>query len=211
MLMRAGGSNDTVSGAVLAGGRSSRFGRDKALLTVNGEPLLARAARLLGEFCDEVLVIGGPERQGLVPHLRVIPDERPGVGPLGGIATALRAMAGERLLVVATDMPLLSPAVLRLLVERSSGSDITVPVVEGRTQQLCAVYARSCLPVIDAQLARDDFAVAHLLAQLNVRYVDESELRALDPDLDFFRNINHERDWQDVVRLLGDGALSHEW
>ncbi len=191
-----------VTGAVLAGGRSTRLGRDKALLTLDGEPLLARAVRLLREVCDEVLVIGPPERARIVPDVRVLPDERPGSGPLGGIATALRAMSGDRLLAVATDMPFLRPALLRYLLTASEGFDVTVPRVDGRTHQLCAVYSRACLPLIDAQLAHGDYKIDRFFSQVRLRIVDEAELRPFDPELRSFRNVNTEADWQAVQALV---------
>ena len=191
-----------VTGAVMAGGRSSRLGRDKALLEIEGEPLLVRAVRLLSALCDEVIVIGPPERAGIVPNVRVAPDERPGVGPLGGIATALRAAGNERILAVATDMPLLNAGLLRHLLTVDPDADVVIPRVEGRTQQLHAVYARTCLPVIDDQLARDDFKIDRFFASVRVHVIEEDEVRRFDADLHSFRNINTESDWQAVQALL---------
>jgi molybdopterin-guanine dinucleotide biosynthesis protein A len=192
---------DRVTGAVLAGGRSTRLGRDKALLALDGEPLLARAVRLLREVCAEVLVVGPLERASVVPGVRVLADERPSSGPLGGIATALRAMSGDRLLAVATDMPFLRPALLRYLLTISTGFDVTVPRVEGRTHQLCAVYSRACLPLIDAQLARGEYKIDRFFGQVRLRVVEEDELRPFDPELLSFRNVNTEADWQAVQAI----------
>ncbi len=192
----------TVTGAVLAGGRSSRLGRDKALLTVGGEALLARAVRTMATVCGEVLVVGPPEREAVTPGVRVLADERPGVGPLGGIATALRAMRGARLLAVATDMPLLNANLLRYLLDLSGDVAVVLPRVDGRTQQLHAVYAHSCLTIIDDQLARDDFKIDRFFASVRVRVVEEEEMRRFDPDLRSFRNINTEDDWQSVQALI---------
>jgi molybdopterin-guanine dinucleotide biosynthesis protein A len=189
------------AGAVLAGGRSSRLGRDKALLEIRGETLLARAVRTLSSVCDEVIVVGPEERRAVVPAVRVVPDERPGIGPLGGIATALRATAAERLLVVATDMPLLNPDLLRYLLDLSHGSDVTIPRVDGRTQQLHAVYGRTCLDVIDDQLGHEDYKIDRFFARVRVRVVEEDEIRRIDPDLHSFRNINTEEDWHSVRSL----------
>src|SRR5688572_6343729 len=115
------------TGVVLAGGRSSRFGRDKALLELNGEPLLARAVRILAGVVDEVIVLGPADRADHASGARVIPDERPGDGPLPALVTALREMRGERMLAVATDMPLLNPTLLRHVIDRSAGYDVAVP------------------------------------------------------------------------------------
>jgi molybdopterin-guanine dinucleotide biosynthesis protein A len=132
----------------------------------------------------------------------VVPDERLGIGPLGGIATALRAAAHERVLVVATDMPLLNPMLLGHLLTLAPTADIVIPRVEGRTQQLHAVYSRTCLPAIDEQLARNDFKIDRFFARVRVHIIEEDEIRRLDPDLHSFRNINTEEDWQAVQALL---------
>ena len=97
-----------ATGAVLCGGGSRRMGRDKAVIVVAGETLLARAARTLSGVFDEVLVVGREAPPpGLPPHVRALADERPGLGPLGGIATALAAAGHEWVFVCACDMPLL--------------------------------------------------------------------------------------------------------
>ena len=192
-----------VTGVVLAGGRSSRFGRDKALLTLDGETLLARAVRILGGLTGEVLVLGPPERAAQAPAARVIPDERPGDGPLPALATALREMRGERLIAVATDMPLLNAELLAYLLDRSDDYDVTVPRVGGRTQQLHAVYARTCLPAIEEQLARDDLKIDRFFSRVRTLVVEEDEIARLDPLFRSFRNINTEADWEELQRIAG--------
>jgi molybdopterin-guanine dinucleotide biosynthesis protein A len=197
-----------VTGVVLAGGAGRRFGRDKALLTLGGETLLSRIVRILGAVVGEVLVLGPPERASLLngPAARVIPDERPGDGPLPALATALRQMRGDRILAVATDMPLLNPALLAYLLDRSDGYDVTVPRVGGRTQPLHAVYARTCLPVIEAQLARGDLKLDRVVGLVRTLVVEEDELAPFGPDFRSFRNINTQDDWDAVLRLVGERA-----
>ena len=192
-----------VTGVVLAGGRSSRLGRDKALLMLGEETLLARAVRTLSSIAAEVLVMGPPERAALVPAARVLPDERPGDGPLPALALALREMRGDRLIAVATDMPLLSAPLLAYLLDRSEDYDVTVPRVGGRTQQLHAAYSRACLPYIEAQLARDDLKIDRFFPLVRTLIVEEHELTPLDPELRSFQNINTEDDWITVQRLAG--------
>jgi molybdopterin-guanine dinucleotide biosynthesis protein A len=189
-----------VTGVVLAGGRSSRFGRDKALLELDGETLLARAVRTLSAVAGEVLVLGPEHRAAQVPGARVIPDERPGDGPLPALATALGAMQGERMIAVATDMPLLNPLLLRHLLDRSVGYDVTVPRVGGRTQQLHAVYAGSCLPAIESQLQAGDLKIDRFFGAVRTLVIEENEITSLDPGLLSFRNINTEADWVELQR-----------
>jgi molybdopterin-guanine dinucleotide biosynthesis protein A len=196
------------TGVVLAGGRSSRFGRDKALLELHGETLLARAVRILSAIADEVMVLGPPERSAQASGARVIPDERPGDGPLPALATALREMEGERMIAVATDMPHLNPALLRHVIDRSDGYDVAVPRVGGRTQQLHAVYARSCLSPIESQLQRDDLKIDRFFSAVRTLVIEEDEIASIDPNFYSFRNINTEADWieaqQIAARMVDD-------
>ena len=102
-----------IEGFILAGGESSRMGRDKALLELNGVTLTAQTARLVESVAGRSAIIGDSVRlEGL--SLRVIEDDFPGAGPLGGIATALRASEAEWNLIVACDMPYLTREWLEL-------------------------------------------------------------------------------------------------
>src|SRR5690348_16155343 len=163
---------EQVSGAVLAGGQSRRMGSDKAALLIQGEPLLLRAVRLLRAVTPDVAIIGPPERAALAPDVPSYPDRWPNQGPLGGIATALQALAGEAVLVVGCDMPFLNLDVLRYLVALSPGSDAMVVRADGAAHPLHAVYHRRCLPAIEAQLRAGNRQVQRLLARLAVRFVE---------------------------------------
>jgi molybdopterin-guanine dinucleotide biosynthesis protein A len=192
----------TATGAVMAGGKSSRFGRDKALLTVNGETLLARALRVLAGVTEEQIVIGPPERKSQAGTVQVVPDEYPESGPLGGIYTALHAASHELLLVVACDMPFLNPHLLAFLLTLAPDYDVVLPRPDGRGEQLHAVYRRSCLDPIRRQLDRGDFKVDRFFGEVRVRFVDEDELRRCDGDLRSFQNVNTIEDWAEAQALL---------
>jgi molybdopterin-guanine dinucleotide biosynthesis protein A len=186
----------------MAGGKSRRFGRDKALLTIGGETLLQRSLRVLAEVTAEQLVIGPPERAEQAVPVPVFADAYPETGPLGGIYTALRQAAHDPVLVVACDMPFLNAGLLRYLLESSRGYDVVLPRVGGRGQQLHAVYAASCLGPIQRQIERGDFKIDRFFGDVRVRSVEEDELRRFDPDLRSFRNVNTEADWMEVQALL---------
>lgn len=185
-----------ATGAVMAGGKSQRLGRDKALLIVDGETLLSRALRIVGKVTSEQLVVGPPERAAQVQSVRVVSDELPGSGPLGGIYTALRAASRDRLLVVACDMPFLNPALLRYLLSLAEGYDVVLPFIEGRGEQLHAVYAQSCIEAVSQQLESGDFKIDRFFSRVRVRRVEESELRRHDPELRSFWNVNTPEDWE---------------
>jgi molybdenum cofactor guanylyltransferase len=160
----------SVHGFVLAGGRSTRMGRDKALLAWRGGALLAAVARQLAPVVEGVTIIGSPALYGGLGY-EVVPDLTPGLGPLGGIETALSLERAEWNLIVACDMPNLTTATLGQLVELASTSDAdcVLPLSAGeRAEPLCAVYRRSCLRVIRQALAADDRKVTNALKKLQV-------------------------------------------
>lgn len=194
-----------VSGAVLAGGRGTRLGQDKALVEVGGEPLLARVVGRLAQVCAEVLVVGRTAGPPLPAPAKFVLDLIPGQAALGGLYTALSAAACPLVIVVACDMPFVDPTLLRFLLGlMGDGVDAVVPLVRGEPQPLHAVYSRACAEVAAAQIMMGDLKMARLLDRLRVRYVAEAELRAVDPELRSFFNINTPADLE-LARTLAGG------
>lgn len=177
------------TGVVLAGGRSSRMGRDKALIEVDGRMLLDRALDKLDAHCIELLVIGEPEKYGHAGPC-VIADEWPGKGPLGGIATAMRYASNDRLLVIACDMPALNERlfdVLKALL--GPAADAVVPRHEGRIEPLAAAYHRSARPAFRRCVELDVLKMSDALSQVRTRFIEVIPgSDGWPPDL--FRNIN---------------------
>ncbi|HEY7294732.1 MAG TPA: molybdenum cofactor guanylyltransferase [Dehalococcoidia bacterium] len=199
-----------VAAAVLAGGRSSRFGRDKALLEIGGETLLQRTVATLQAAVGDVLIVGPPERAEQAPGFAVVQDELPGIGPLGGIYTALRARPGRSVVTVAVDMPFLNAALLRHLVALASDADVVLPIVDGRGQQLHAVYGPATLPWIEAQIASGDYKIDRFFPHVRVHRVEEQELRRFDPALRSFQNVNTPELWEAALAELSAGPAPRE-
>jgi molybdopterin-guanine dinucleotide biosynthesis protein A len=193
----------SVAGAVLAGGASRRMGQDKAALVLGGETLLARVVRRLGAAVGEVFVVGPPERAALVPGTRVVPDARPGQGPLGGIYSALMATDAPFVFVVACDMPFLRPELIRYLASRALDCDIVVPRSARGTEQLHAVYGRACLPAAAECLHACELAVATLFGHVRTCFVEPAEWARYDPDGRAMFNANTAQDWQRVIAEVG--------
>ncbi len=185
-----------VTAVVLAGGRSSRFGSDKALLDTGHGTLLQHTVDVLRTVAPDVIVIGPAERAEQVAGVEVLQDEVASLGPLGGIYTALRARPGNAVLVVAVDLPFLSGPLLRHLASLAVGADVVLPVVDGRSQQTHAVYSSACLPYIQRQIAAGDYKIDRFFPGVRVRRVEEDELQRFDPTLDSFRNVNRPEDWE---------------
>lgn len=148
------------SAVILAGGRSTRMGRDKALLELHGRPLLARQIALARSLVPvEVLVSGraGTDYSGF--GCPVLHDRVPDAGPLGGIATALETARAPLVLVLAVDLPHLTAAVLKRVLAAAGENRGVVPRVAGRLEPLAALYPRSAAAQVGAQLVRQRFAV----------------------------------------------------
>jgi molybdopterin-guanine dinucleotide biosynthesis protein A len=188
-----------VSAFILAGGSSSRMGADKALLELNGEPLILRAARVLDPLVASVTVIGDPARCVSL-GFAVVPDDVPGLGPLGGIATALRISSAKWNLVVACDLPYLTAAWLGFLISRAlaSRADVLLPQGPRGPEPLCAVYHASCAPVISAALERGVRKVTDGLAGLVIETLPQEEWKAFDSDGCLFKNMNSPADFAEA-------------
>jgi molybdenum cofactor guanylyltransferase len=186
------------SAAILAGGKGTRLGGvTKALITVGGERLIDRQLAVLRPRFADVLVVGGDPLELGLP---VVPDD--GEGPISGIVAALAAARGDSVVVVACDMPHPIPAVFELLRDLAPGAEAVVPLV-GQPQPLLARYGRACL-----ERLRRHRAPSRALAELDVRWILEEELRSVDPDLRSLANINTADDLEAVAASLpGDDRV----
>jgi molybdopterin-guanine dinucleotide biosynthesis protein A len=179
-----------ITGIVLAGGRSSRMGQDKASLRFGDETLAGRVVRIVGTVADEVIVVAAPGTSLAVSPARVVHDPVSHLGPLAGIATGLAASATELNLVVACDMPLVMPAVLRRLIELCGQADICLAVSGSHASPLCAVYRGEVAWAAQELLDAGERRVMALLDRVQTKRVDAAIFRDIDPDLDTFVSCN---------------------
>jgi molybdopterin-guanine dinucleotide biosynthesis protein A len=119
-----------------------------------------------------------------------VPDAYPGAASLGGIYSAIAAARHQRVLVVGCDMPFLSTRLLAYLVALSREHDVVAPRIDGYPEPLHAVYSRACLDAIRPRVEAGRLKIIAFYEDVRVRYVDEPELRTIDPDLCSFRNVN---------------------
>jgi molybdenum cofactor guanylyltransferase len=184
-----------AAGFVLAGGRSSRMGKDKALLTLGGEPLVKRAVRKLGKVCSEVAIAGGTRE--LMQFGRVVPDESAGCGPLGGIVAALGQSSFEWNLFLPVDAPFVPVSTLNalLLMAKSSGMGVMARA-EGVMQPLCAVYSRQSLGVLQQELAAGRWKVTRAIEAAGPINVMDFE------DASWFVNLNTPEEFVEAEKHL---------
>jgi molybdopterin-guanine dinucleotide biosynthesis protein len=197
-------------GVILAGGASRRFGTPKAFATVGGRRIVDRVLDALSAVVPEVAISANDERLYDELDLDVLPDRRPGIGPLAGILAGLEhavARGWPGALVVACDLPHVTADVLRLLVRRASVSisEAIVPESYGRRgmEPLCAFYAVECIPVVEAMIAEGETRVHLLLERVRTDRISLDEVGAVaDPHL-VFHNVNTLTDLDEAERRSG--------
>jgi molybdopterin-guanine dinucleotide biosynthesis protein A len=195
----------TFSAAILAGGRARRLGgARKALLEVGGRAIIDRQLDVLRPRASRiaaVLRIDDDDAPFVARGVEVLRDRVDGKGPLAGLAAALAWAAGEPLLALACDMPLIDPHIVDLVTERvrTRGADLAVPIAHGRPQPLLACYGARCGSLVAAALAAGDLRLVSLpetarASGLTVEEINESEIRTIDSELRSFVNINEPSD-----------------
>ncbi|MEX2183489.1 MAG: NTP transferase domain-containing protein, partial [Chloroflexota bacterium] len=182
-----------IGAIVLAGGRSSRFGRDKLAEPIDGRPLLEHAIAAARVVAAEVVVVLAPGVDRALPAaVLVAHDERAFEGPLAGVAAGLAALPEDidRCLVVGGDMPTLSPAVLRLLVAAVAATDVTAAILDDGGPLPMAVRPRAAAPAARALLATGERRLRVLPERLSATVVTGTAWRAHDPEAATLRDID---------------------
>jgi len=210
----APGSMKSASAVILAGGRSSRMGLPKAVLPFGCSTIIERLIdKLTGPFA-EIIVVAAPLRDEPFSIDRILKDhggvilERDDAsfeGPVGALRRGLARARGEITFACSCDLPLLRSGLADLLCAMVEGYDAAIPAIGGVLQPLCAAYRRK--PAADALAAMESAGERRLTLladRLNVRLIDEATLRALDPDLRSFFNVNTAEDYAHALRLARD-------
>jgi molybdopterin-guanine dinucleotide biosynthesis protein A len=187
--------------ALLAGGRSSRMGQNKCLMELAGRTLLDRILDQLASRAAETFIVAIDPTPYLGTQLPVIADETPGLGPLGGLATALSHAAQDHVLLTACDMPFVCLPLIERMLRDSEQADAVLPRLGGEVEPLRAVYNRACLAPVRQALRRGERRMISFLPEVRVCYLEEAEIGEFDPEQLTFFNINTPRDWARAEEL----------
>jgi molybdopterin-guanine dinucleotide biosynthesis protein A len=184
-----------VSGFILAGGKSSRMGTDKSLLSIQNVPLLKRMIDLIDPFCFNVAV-SGQNQEYSVFNVDLIPDLFDGCGPIAGLYSSLKYSSTEWNLIVSVDVPFVNEELISLLLAGAVRCDCVIPQHESGIEPLIAVYNKSSIPVIEEMIYSGDFKLMNLLTKLNTKYLDCNSLILKYPRI--FLNLNRLEDFQSI-------------
>lgn len=177
-------------GVILAGGRSSRMGTNKALLELSGETLIQRLARRFQAWFDQVVVVTNSPEEYQFLSLPMVGDRIAGLGPLGGLEAGLTASRHAVAFFAACDMPFVDEPFVRHLVGLGESYDIVVPQIAGEYEPMHAVYRRDCLPVVTANLDARKLRLLSIFDAVRLRVVPEAEIAPFGQPARLFFNCN---------------------
>lgn len=188
--MRAKHKN--ISGIILAGGKNSRMGMHKAFLPINGQRFIDIILKLMQTFFDEVLIVAD-DRQMFAEFssVKVVEDIIKYRGPLFGIYTGLNNISNPKSFCVACDMPFLSKKLIKklLTISEQGNYECIVPISFYGIEPLCAIYAKSVMPIIESLLQQKKYAVSELISNCESKYFSYSK------DKSSFTNVNTYEDF----------------
>lgn len=196
-----------ITGVILAGGKSSRFGSNKAFAEFNGLPLIERVACILSSIFERLILITNSPQEFSYLKLPIYEDPIKGLGPIGGIYAGLDSMMDETGFFVACDMPFINEKLVRHMVSISDDFDAVVPKIGWKMEPLHALYKKSCLPAIMEVIEAGSNQTIKSYNSIRVRYINKAEIRELDPELTSFMNINRPDELLDAIKREGNSIF----
>lgn len=181
-----------VSAIVLAGGKSSRMGTDKASIRLDsGLTLLQSTVDKLATVADEIIVVtDGRSYPGITTRVKWIKDVLPGAGSLVGLYSGLREAGSKYAFAVACDMPFLNTGLIKYMLSLPHDYDILVPRTGHLYEPLHAVYSRSCLQPMEKMIGAGQMKIQDLFDRVAVRHIGEETIRLFDPLRKALLNVN---------------------
>ncbi len=196
------------SAVILAGGKSSRMGSNKALLEFGDETLIERLSRLLKEGFDEILISANDPEPYRFLGSPIVRDEYEAGGSLAGIQAGLLHASGQSCFFAACDMPFVNLELVRYLARFASDYDVVIPLSRNGLEPLHAFYSRGCVPHIERQLGQGNLKIIDFFDKVSVRKVSCEDMSGIDPEELSYFNINTQEKYELAkARLKQQGAF----
>lgn len=198
------------TGVILAGGQNKRFeGRNKAFIRIGGRRILDRLLEVYGRLFDQIVLVTNDPAAYMDVDALIVSDHYEVRSSLNGLHAGLFAAAHDYAFFAACDTPFIKGALIRHLVDRiEPKADLIVPATAAGYEPMCAVYKKSCLPAMAWQLEHGLLKILGLFRKLRVKTIPEASLRAVDPELISFFNINTPEDLLRAKALYEDQLRS---
>lgn len=194
-----------MTAIVLAGGKSRRLGRDKALEVIGEQQLCQRVIKRLSLAGEDVIVVlsySGQLTDETLAGVKTVYDSYPASGALVGLYSGLRESNSTYNLVVGCDMPFLNIDLLHHLVSLSPSFDVVIPRLDDNLEPLHAVYSKDCISTIESRLNSGNMKISDFIDSVKVKYVGQDEIDRFDPEHLSFMNVNSEADLERARKLL---------
>jgi molybdopterin-guanine dinucleotide biosynthesis protein A len=179
-----------ISGIILSGGKSSRMGKNKAFIEIDGVPIIQRIYDLFKTIFSEIVIVTNQMELFQNFDAKIYRDLIPNQGVLGGLYTGIFCSSLPHIFCVACDMPFLKGPVIRYLIEKMDDYDVVVPRTKDGLQPLHAIYSRNCLDPIRKIIEQKQLKIIDFYPMVKVNIVEEKEFRSLDPARESFLNVN---------------------
>ncbi|MDD3314418.1 MAG: molybdenum cofactor guanylyltransferase [Syntrophaceticus sp.] len=191
-----------ATGIILAGGKSSRFKSNKAMVKISSQRLIDRIIDVLAEVFYEIILVTNTPDQYNALGIRTVTDIIPGKGPLSGMHAGLICSSHDLNFVTACDLPFINKDILRYLLDQTGiCDDAVVPIVEGYPEPLAAVYRKTCIKPIEDALINNQYKVKSFYPHIRLKYIAERELQQFGGPMSFF-NINTQDDLRIALEQL---------
>lgn len=188
-----------MTGIILAGGKNSRMGTDKAFLKLDGKRIIDRILHIYRQLFPEIIIVTNDPLSYLeFSDASIITDIYKDKGPLGGIYTGLFYAKHQYVFASACDMPSLNRDFIAFMMGLAGHHDVVVPEVPEGYQALHAIYSQSCLPSIKRLLIMDKLKVTGFYRDMRVLTIQDEQIRPFDPDGLLFQNLNTP---EDVIKM----------
>jgi|SRR5690554_587953 len=191
-----------TTGVILAGGRSSRMGENKALLSVNGEKIIELIATRLRKLFKSVIIISNTPDDFNFLGLKIFEDIYPGLGPLAGIHSGLVNSKEEKNFIISCDLPLISEEAIKYISEYDSEKPAIIFRKNEQLQYLCGVYKKDLIPLLEDSLKRKELRLFDLMKKINPEIVEANQF----PDEVFF-NLNNKEDYLLLKEIISNKKI----
>ena len=192
-----------ITGIILAGGKNTRIGTEKAFIQLLPQiPLIESTFCLFKTIFSEIIIVTNNPEAYFKFEAKVVEDLIKNKGPLGGIFTGISFSTSEQNFVVACDMPFIKPELIKYIIQKPEEYDVVIPEIDGKLESLVARYSKRSLSVIFSHLMEGQLKIQDILSKLRVLKISSKEIEKFDPNHLSFFNINREEDIKKAKDLL---------
>lgn len=189
-----------VTAIILAGGKSTRMGYDKAFIKIGGKTIIERTIATLKPIFDDIIIVANEPGKFKGLRVKVVKDIKPNCGPISGIHSGLVHSKTEINFVVACDMPFLNPLVIKYMLQIANGYDMVVVKLKRGLQMLCAVYDKNLISLLEKNLLSGNYTLRDIIRNADFKVITEKDLESLGGSERDFLNINYRKELGKILK-----------